>query len=247
VNAGRTRLGRAAAFWYRSRVRTVIVGGSSSLGRDVVEAFAARGDDVLSTWTTHEPAPRAGVQTRRLDLRDDADLQAFAAFVAAGAPVDALLVLSGVLPGRALADYTPALLHEVFEVNTLGPARLVQLLLPCFAPGAQVLLAASISGRFGSFDPVYAASKAALEGLTKSLASWLGPRVRCNAVAPSLIEGSTMYDAMAPDRRAHHVAASPTGALLQSADLARILRDLTEPHWRHLDGAVLDLNGGRRP
>jgi 3-oxoacyl-[acyl-carrier protein] reductase len=53
-----------------------------------------------------------------------------------------------------------------------------------------------------------------------------------------------MYRAMTEERRRHHRERSPTGALLSIPDLARIIADLTGPHFRHLNGAVIPLDGG---
>ncbi len=220
-----------------------MIGGSSSLGRALAPVLVARGDDVLATWSS-QPVEIAGVATTPLDLRDEASRVAFAASPAARG-LEIVVVLAAVLPGKALADYDAALMDEVMAVNVTGAARLVQLLMPAMAPGAHVLFVGSIAGTQGSFDPIYAASKAALVGLVKSLATWHGDRVRFNLVAPSLILGSTMHDAMTEERRRHHREASPTGALLGMADLAEIIADLISPAWRHLNGAVIPVDGGR--
>lgn len=228
-------------------MRVAIVGGSSSIGREVVRVLASRGDQVLATWT-HSPfeAPPQ-VQTVRLDLLEEANLAAFVEAAQEQGPLDAVLFLSALLPGKSLADYTPALMFEVMTVNLTAQARLIQLLLPRMAPQSQVLMMGSISGTQGSFDPIYAASKAALVGLVKSLARWHGKQVRFNCLAPSLVEGSAMAQAMVPERRRHHRENAPTGALLSLEDLARVIADLLGPHWRHLNGAVIPLDGGLSP
>jgi hypothetical protein len=55
-----------------------------------------------------------------------------------------------------------------------------------------------------------------------------------------------MWSDMTPERRAWHAERTPMGALLRADELARVIVDLTRPHWRHLNGAVIPLNGGAR-
>jgi 3-oxoacyl-[acyl-carrier protein] reductase len=105
-------------------------------------------------------------------------------------------------------------------------------------------MVSSISGERGSFDPMYAASKAALIGFVKSLATWLAPGVRTNALAPALIAGSRMHDDMAPERREHHRSATPTGRLTTPQEVAAVLFNLCEPAWSNLNGQVIRINGG---
>ena len=154
------------------------------------------------------------------------------------------VVAAGILPGKALRDYSDQMMHEVMQTNFTGQASLIQRLLPTLLDDAHVLMMSSISGERGSFDPIYAASKAAQIAFVKSMASWLAPKVRFNAIAPALIEGSTMFDAMAPERRAYHRDQSPTKRLTSTSELAGVIVDLCGPAWRNLNGQVIRINGG---
>ncbi len=226
--------------------RVLLVGATACFGPALVQGFLARGDQVLATtrsgrWALQHPALRVAA----LDLLQPAALDLLAGeTVPAFGPLDVAVFASGVLPGKSLADYDDALLREVMDTNFSAQAALLRRLLPRFAPGAQVWLLSSISAERGSFDPVYAASKAALIGFVKSLATWLAPGLRVNALAPALIENSRMYDAMSPERRAHHRATTPTQRLTTPAELAAVLLDLCGPAWSNLDGQVIRINGG---
>jgi 3-oxoacyl-[acyl-carrier protein] reductase len=228
----------------RLSVRILVVGGSSSIGRSVVRAFAARGDAVLATHAHGAASDADEARWRRLDLEAADSFGDFVdgALADLGAP-DAAVFLAGALPGKSLGDYSPLLMRQVMEINFTAQADLLARLAPRMADGGRVLMMSSIAGERGSYDPLYAASKAALAGLVKSLAVWDG-RLTYNCLAPGLVEGSAMAQAMSEDRRAHHRGASPTGELLRLEDLARIVVDLTGPQWRHLNGTVIRLNGG---
>ena len=222
-------------------MNVLVVGGSSSVGRAVVDAFERDGANVLPTYMWR---PFERHRSVRLNVTDAASIAALSDSLTATGPIDVAVFLAAVLPGRSLVDYAAVDFDRVMAVNITGTARVIQALLPHLAAPSQILLTSSISAERGSFDPIYAASKGAIASLAKSLAVALAPKTRTNVVSPGLIEDSTMAAAMTDERRRYHRERTPTGELLQLADLAKVFVDLTKPHWRGLNGAVVSLNGG---
>jgi len=210
-------------------VNVVLVGASSSIGRATERAFEAGGHRVT------------GTSSLDLDLTSD---RSIADFASRQQDVDALLVLSGVLPGKSLGEYDRAAIDHVMSVNVVGPALLVQAIAPRLRDGALVLLMSSVSAERGSFDPIYAASKAALSGLARSLAVQLAPRVRVNAVAPALVEGSAMAEAMPPARRALHAERALVKRLMTVDEVGGLLTQLCSPAWASVSGQVIRVDGG---
>ncbi|MDT0377699.1 SDR family oxidoreductase [Streptomyces sp. DSM 42041] len=224
---------------------TLVVGASSSIGAAVVDAFAQRGDHVHGTGRTGVVPGLAPDRTLALDLRDPASLDAAAAACAERvARLDVVVFLAGILPGDSLDAYSDEQIADVLTVNVGAQAALLRRLLPLMGDGGQVVMTASVSGERGSFDPVYAASKAAVIGLVKSLATWLAPRIRVNAVSPALIEDSTMYRDMAPERRSVHRERTPTGRLVTAQEVAGVIAGLCDPAWAGLNGQIIGVNGG---
>ena len=226
----------------------VIVGGSASIGPAIAARFTQQGARVVTTFCAHPPAAGSmtGVSALHLDLRDDASISACVEELGRLVPrVDVVIVLAGLLPGRSLADYTDADVDAVMAVNFSGPAKMLRRMLPLVHASSSILLFSSISAQRGSFDPIYAAAKGAILSFVKSMASKLPPGARINAVAPGLIEESDMFKGMTPDRREVHRAQVPAHRLLVMDDLAAVLVDLCQPHWAHLNGACVDLNGGQ--
>lgn len=230
-----------------SNKKILIVGAATSIGQTVVDGFLARGATVLATINRQHPATldQPGVTVVPLDLQDPGTMERLCRenLPAFGA-LDVVVFLSGLLPGKALSAYDDELMQDVMTVNFTGQAALLRRLLPHLAEGSVVLMVSSISGERGSFDPIYAAAKAAQIGLVKSLATWLAPKVRVNAIAPALIEGSTMFDAMQPERRAHHLKQTPSGRLTTKEDVAGVIHSLCEPAWSNVNGQVIRINGG---
>lgn len=226
--------------------RVLLVGGSSSFGPELARLFLEDGAQVLATTRSGglHGLPEATV-VAPLDLTRPCSLEALAADVVPrfGA-LDVAVFMAGMLPGKGLDEYDDQLQQTVMETNFGGQAALLRRLLPGLRHGAQVWMVSSISGERGSFDPVYAASKAALIGFVKSLATWRAPGLRANALAPALIEGSRMFADMTTERREHHRSTTPTGRLTTPQEVAAVLFNLCGPAWANLNGQVIRINGG---
>jgi 3-oxoacyl-[acyl-carrier protein] reductase len=158
--------------------------------------------------------------------------------------VDVMILLAGSIVGKALDVMQEIELFQCVYDNFTAPAALIRRLLPFFSIGARLLLVSSVAGERGSYDAIYAGSKGALIPFAKSIASWLGHRMTINVVCPGPIDDSSMFNGMNAERVHYHRAASPTGELLNRKDFAEILLDLTRPHWRHANGAVIRVNEG---
>jgi NAD(P)-dependent dehydrogenase (short-subunit alcohol dehydrogenase family) len=226
--------------------RVLLVGASSSFGPELARLFLEDGALVLATTRSggRQGLPEAAM-VAPLDLTRSETLDELATKVVPrfGA-LDVAVFMAGLLPGKALDAYDDPLQQTVMDINFGGQAALLRRLLPCLRPGAQVWMVSSISGERGSFDPIYAASKAALIGFVKSLATWHAPGLRANALAPALIEGSPMFADMSPQRREHHRSTTPTGRLTTPQQVAAVLFNLCGPAWDNLNGQVIRINGG---
>ncbi len=224
--------------------RILLVGGSSSIGDAIVRRFTDAGDRVIATYHNTPPVARSAADYLRADVTDAADRAAIVQRAAGAGGVDVVLLFAGLLPGTNLPAYDPDQADRVMTVNFTGQALLLQGLMPHLRDRSSVLMMSSISAQRGSFDPFYAAAKAAVGGFVKSMARALAPATRVNAVAPALIAESAMYEAMAPQIRDNHRSQTPMAAFVGIADLAGVVFDLSQPQWRSLNGACIDLNGG---
>ena len=224
----------------------VIIGGSSSIGKDISSIFRDASMRVFTTYTSNIPNDELDlIDAFKLDLVTNESIKTFTENLKNKVKkIDIVIFLSGFLLGKQLAQYKLSDIDNVMAVNFSGQAKLIHEMLPLFSPHSRLLLFSSISAQRGSFDPVYAASKGALLSFVKSLMFELPSGARINAIAPGLIEHSAMYEDMAPEIRKRHKNQIPSQQLLNSKDLAKILFDLCQEHWKHLNGACIDLNGG---
>ncbi len=181
--------------------RCIVLGGSGTVGRAVVSELTGQGAKVAFTYHQNARAAEAlgatGAFAKQLDLADpDAIAPALAALADRLGGVDALVVCavktSTVEPAKFddLDDVTLAGWDTLMAINVRAAFFACRALLPHFNRGGNVVFLGSVDGVKPVPSPApYAASKAALQGLTLSLAKALGKReIRVNLIAPGVLE-----------------------------------------------------------
>ncbi|BCD98326.1 SDR family NAD(P)-dependent oxidoreductase [Marinagarivorans cellulosilyticus] len=224
----------------------LVLGCSSIVGLSVADRLLSEGWKVYGTFGRREVAIKhPSFLALHLNVESSASISNFTEeMFNRGVQLDLVVGLIGVLPGKSLQDYDENDLARIIDINFTSTAKLLKRLETQFCMGSSIVLMSSISSERGSYDPIYAASKGAVNAFVKSLATWLAPKVRVNAIAPSLIESTVMFDEMLPERRELQLTQCPMKQFLSPEDLARIIVDIEQPHWAHLNGVVLKLNGG---
>ena len=176
----------------------VVTGGSSGIGRAVVERYVAEGANVvavgrdaaaLAALADHHPGR---VRVVAGDVRDaNTHAQAVALAIAAFGKLDVMVANAGVYDFYTpLARYTPELLDrtfdELFAINVKGYLHAALAALPALkASRGSLVLTTSISGVMaGGGGVLYTAAKHAIVGITRQLANELAPEIRVNAIGP---------------------------------------------------------------
>ena len=222
----------------------LIIGASSSLGELVVKNFSKASHKIVATYSSTKKNFK-NIDEYKLDLTSNKSINDFSSFIInEKVKFDICIFLSGYLPGKSIEDYTNSELEDVININFLGFAKTFKKILPSFQNNSQLLVVSSISGQRGSYDPVYAASKGALISFMKSIATASPLKIRANAIAPGLIENTSMFNDMKLARQKFHIEQSPTKKLTNKEDLSKIILDITKPHWSNMNGAIIQVNGG---
>jgi NAD(P)-dependent dehydrogenase (short-subunit alcohol dehydrogenase family) len=174
----------------------VVTGGSSGIGLATAKLFQSQGARVAVTGrnlkTLEEARQELGEEALILGS-DTSNVEAIEKLVAKVASsfgtVDVLFVNAGIAKFLPLDQVTEAHFDETFAINTRGALLTVQKFEPLLRPGSAVVLNTSVAGEIGfPSTTVYAASKAALRSLARTLASELLPKgIRVNAVSPGPI------------------------------------------------------------
>ena len=226
----------------------VILGGSSSIGKAIFNQFNKKDNKIISTYFS-EDSPANTPKNNELfcvDLDNNKSIIEFSEkLISEKITIDVLISLVGILPGKNLLEYTFEEIDKVLSINFTGQAKLIRNIIPLLSTKSKLLLMSSISGQKGSYDPFYSASKGALLSFVKSVLPSLPTGATINAIAPGLIQDSAMFKNMTFDRQESHKKQVNSGKLLNQDDLAKIIYDLCEDHWSHLNGACIDLNGGQ--
>lgn len=232
------------------RKKTALVtGGARGIGAAICRALAADGWDVQIHYHTSEQAARAlaaelGGIAIRADVRDFAAVEAM--FRTAG-PVDLLVNNAGVAAYGLFTDMSSAEWRNLFAVNVDGVFHCTRRALPHMIREKRggIINVASIWGITGaSCEAAYAAAKAAVIGLSKSLAKELGPSgIRVNCIAPGAIQ-TEMLAALTPEDSAEIRRETPLGTLGSPEDVAHLVAYLASDRARFVTGQVVSPNGG---
>jgi 3-oxoacyl-[acyl-carrier protein] reductase len=235
----------------------LVTGGSRGLGAGIVNSFLASGDHVatcarattptVDAWLT-EPATADRLHFAALDLSDRAATTGFVHdVVERWGRVDVLVNNAGVARDGVLALVPDDDIDAVIDLNlkaTIHVTRLVSRRMLARGSGAIVNIS-SIVGRSGYRGlSVYSATKAALDGFTRSLARELGPRgIMVNSVAPGYLR-TDMSHGLSEAQLDQIARRTPVGRLGDVDDVARVIQFLVDPANTYLTGQVIVVDGG---
>jgi 3-oxoacyl-[acyl-carrier protein] reductase len=192
---------------YRSEyegVRVVLTGAAGVIGVWIAEAFAAAGADLLLSDARSEPladlAGRLGARHVAADLAHSEGLRTLGeAVTGTWESPDVLVNNAGVYPRTPIATTEPHEVRRVFDINVTAPfelsRRAIAAMIAARVPGRIINVSSGAALRPGARGSVYAASKAALEALTRAMALEAAPHgIRINAVQPGFAPGSEVSE-----------------------------------------------------
>ena len=228
----------------------VVTGAGSGIGRVTAQAFAARGARVVLVGRRLEPLVATGVGEPL--AADVAEVDRIAEFVRSRyGRLDVLVNNAGTVRGGPLGSVTAAEVSDVLATNLVGPVMLTQALLPLMSAGSVVVNVSTAIGQRGwAGNSVYAASKAALDTLTRSWAVELAPRgVRVVAVAPGAIATPiAVNQGWSPEKiaevRKWQIEHTPLGRVGDPAEVAWAIVALASADACFVTGVVLPVDGG---
>ncbi|HET8718080.1 MAG TPA: 3-oxoacyl-[acyl-carrier-protein] reductase [Nocardioidaceae bacterium] len=227
--------------------RSVLVtGGNRGIGRAIAQAFADNGDQVAVTYRSGEPPE--GFLGVRCDVTDPESVDAaFAEVEAAHGPVEVLVANAGITKDTLMLRMSDEDWGAVLDTNLTGSFRVAKRA----AKGmlrlrrGRIVFISSVVGLLGSAGQVnYAASKAGLVGMARSLARELGSRgITANVVAPGFVE-TEMTAVLPEEKKAEYKAQIPLQRYASTEEVAGAVRWLASDEAGYVTGAVIPVDGG---
>jgi NAD(P)-dependent dehydrogenase (short-subunit alcohol dehydrogenase family) len=227
--------------------RTVLVtGGNRGIGLAIARAFVKQGDRVAVTHRgSGAPDGLFGVVC---DVTDGAAVDAaFTTVEAELGPVEVLVANAGITDDTLLLRMSDEQFQRVVDTNLTGAFRCAKRASTKMlrARWGRIIFISSVVGLYGGPGQVnYAASKAGLVGMARSITRELGSRnITANVVAPGFIE-TDMTDALPQQRRAEIINAVPVGRLAHPDEVAAAVTWLAGDASAYISGAVIPVDGG---
>jgi NAD(P)-dependent dehydrogenase (short-subunit alcohol dehydrogenase family) len=227
--------------------RTVLVtGGNRGIGLAIARAFVEQGDRVAVTHRG-SGAPD-GILGVTCDITDPAAVDAaFTTVENELGPVEVLVANAGITDDTLLMRMSEEHFSRVLDTNLTGAWRCARRAATKMVRGrwGRMIFISSVVGLYGGAGQVnYAASKAGLVGMARSITRELGTRnVTANVVAPGFIE-TDMTDALPEARKAEILKAIPAGRLACPGEVASVVAWVASEGAGYVSGAVIPVDGG---
>ena len=224
----------------------LVTGGNRGIGRAIATALAARGDAVAVTHRSGEPPE--GLLGVRCDVTDPEQVdRAFDEVEQAHGPVEVLVANAGITRDTLLMRMSDDDWADVVDTNLGGSFRVVRRAARAMlrARWGRVVLVSSVVGMLGSAGQAnYAASKAGLVGLARSVSRELGSRgVTANVVAPGFVD-TDMTAALPEGTREQYRGQIPLQRFAAAEEVAAVVAFLTSDEAGYVTGALVPVDGG---
>jgi len=230
----------------------VVTAAGSGIGRASAEAFALAGARVLAVDIDGAALESlTGCESHVVDVRDGG---AIAAFAAGAGSVQVLFNCAGSVPGGTILDVDPQQWDAAFELNVKSMYHMIRAFLPgMLAAGrGSIINMSSVAGSITGVPDrcAYGATKAAVIGLTKSVAAdFVGRGVRCNAICPGTVDTPSLQARLHAygdyaKTRAEFEARQPIGRLGKPEEIAALALHLASDESGFTTGQIHIIDGG---
>ncbi|MBK9152538.1 MAG: SDR family oxidoreductase [Saprospiraceae bacterium] len=222
----------------------LIVGGTKGIGRAVVENLSSQGHNVYALARHAPDFALPGVQFRTMDIVSD-DMGS----LQLPEVLDGMVYCPGTINLKPFKSVSDTQILEEFQVNVLGAVRVLRHTLPflknsSFTPG--IVLFSTVAVQQGMpFHSSIAMAKGAVEGLTRSLAAELAPRIRVNCIAPSLTDTPLAERLLSsPEKKEGAAGRHPLKKIGNPSEIAALASFLLSEDASWITGQIIHMDGG---
>ena len=224
--------------------RYFIVGASSGVGQKLSELLTQAGNETYGTYHTHNPENYpANVHFHQLDVMADTINTDFLPDT-----LDGLVYCPGSINLKPFERISGDDFLKDYQLQVLGAVRILQVALPRLkkSPFASVVLFSTVAAQVGlTFHSQVSASKGAVEGLVKALAAEYAPKIRINAIAPSLTDTPLAASLLNNDqKREANAQRHPLKKIGTPEDIAHMAEFLLSEKSKWITGQIIHVDGG---
>jgi 2-keto-3-deoxy-L-fuconate dehydrogenase len=230
----------------------LVTAAGQGIGRATAELFASEGAAVLATDINADLlAGVAGCRTRRLDVRDPA---AIAAAISDAGPIDILFNCAGYVHSGTILECDESAWSFSVDINVTSMYRLIRAALPGMLERGRgsIINMSSVAGSIKGVPNrfVYGVTKAAVIGMTKSIAAdFVAKGIRCNAICPGTVDTPSLHERLKATGDyagawAAFTARQPMGRLGQPAEIASLALYLGSDESAFVTGQCHIVDGG---
>lgn len=230
----------------------LITAAGQGIGRAIAEMFAKEGASVVATDINEAAlAELSGVRTRLLDVRSPADIAAVSKGVG---PLDVLVNCAGIVTGGNILESTEEDWAASFDLNVTSMYRIIRAILPGMIEhgGGSIVNISSVAGSIKGVPNrcVYGTTKAAIIGLTKSVATdFIAAGIRCNAICPGTVATPSLEARLRATgdyaaARAAFIQRQPMGRLGEASEVAALALYLASDEAAFTTGQCHIIDGG---
>lgn len=218
-----------------------MIGGNSGIGLATAKLLKSYGINLIAASRSGDQLEGLGIPVQPFDAKNPGALEL-------PETLDGLVYFPGTINLKPFHRLSMDDFRNDFEINCLGAANAIQQALPALkkAPSASVVLFSTVAVAQGMvFHASIAAAKAAVEGLTKSLAAELAPKIRVNAIAPSLTDTPLAAQLLGTDeKRAASAKRHPLNEVGNAGDVAKLVSFLLSESSAFITGQIHRPDGG---
>lgn len=222
----------------------LIIGGSSGIGQKIATQLAESGKQVIATFHQHEPATENKfIYYHHLNVLEENLSLDFLPDELSG-----FVYCPGSINLRPFERIKPADFEADYQLQVIAAIKLIQMVLPKLkkAENAAIVLFSTVAVQTGlPFHTQVAASKGALEGLTKALAAEFAPTIRVNCIAPSLTDTNLAAFLLNTEQKKEaNALRHPLKRIGTSADIANMAAFLLSEKASWITGQIMHVDGG---
>jgi len=220
--------------------RLIAIGGSKGIGNAIVTSLLSSYDEVINISRTEPEQKHDNLKHYSCDILTD-ELPEFDS-------VDALVYCPGSINLKPINRLSIDDFKNDFDINVIGAVKAIQHYLPALKKGNKpsILLFSTVAAKLGMpFHASVAASKSAVEGLTKSLGAELAPTIRVNAIAPTVTNTELASKLLRNDRMVEKMnERHPLNKFLQPEEVADMAAFLLSNKAASLSGQIFEMDCG---